>query len=95
MISSFEDNKFYISCGRGENWSDYDGPFNDIIEAVYFLEQVGGRSHASPELGTSVLCHFKDNQLDLVKDDNNMPINGVLLQLNDSVVYKNNVVWRK
>lgn len=77
MISSFEENKFYVMFGNGQKWSDYDGPFVDIQEAFSHMQDLCGNEYSSPEMiNNSVMTRFQNSRLNLVKDDNNSPING-------------------
>lgn len=93
MIQSFEEGKCYVVTGKGDKWSDYDGPF-DLFEGIDFLKRLGGESHASPELRTAALCLFESGQIGLAKDDSGRPITGDLLYESE-FVYCNGEIWTK
>lgn len=80
-ITEFTEKKYYISRWGGKEWSDYDGPFDTVPEAVERMIELCEWS--SPEmLNSTVLTYFEDNQLNLAKDDNGKPINGLHIQKN-------------
>ena len=92
-VTSFEENKFYIATGRGEKWSDYDGSFDAIQEAIEHLVQLCG-DNASPEMvNSAVITHFQNNMLDLVKDDNGLPIDGKQIHWKNTIWYQDKIIW--
>jgi hypothetical protein len=95
-ISKFEEDKFYILTGKGEKWSDFDGPFSTPKDAVDHLAKLCDE-YASPEIMRSaVLVRFKDNLLDLVRDDNNYsPINGSDIYWKNTIIYKGEILFER
>ena len=86
-IKSFSESKYYLLTGSGKKWSDFDGPFDTAKEAVDHMALLCGEN-ASPEiLASSVLVHFSNNVLELVKDDNDSPVNG-------NQIYWKNTIWK-
>lgn len=93
-ISEFIEDKYYVSTGTGKNWSDYEGPFNNLSEAFSQMSSLCG-DYASPEMVRSaLLTYFSNNMLDLVKDDNGNPINGRQVHLKNTI-YKDGQVLHK
>lgn len=91
-IKTFEDGMYYICTGNGQRWSDYDGPFDSIEKAISYLALLSG-DYATPEMLGSVLVFFKDNVLDLVKDDNKQPINGKAIFFKKTIRLNEKVIW--
>jgi len=92
-IDSFTEDKFYLSTGKGENWSDYDGPFDNIQEVCDHMAVLCGEYTTPEMLHSAVVTHFKNNVLDLVKDDNGSPVNGNQIYWKNTIYYKGEVAW--
>lgn len=91
MITSFEENKYYVMTGKGENWSDYDGPFDSPAGACHFLKKLCG-AWASPEALSATVVEFKEGRLDLFKCDNNNPVNGNSVFWSNTVYHKGVII---
>lgn len=92
-VTEFEEGMYYVSTGRGENWSDYDGPFPNPTEAVNHMAELCGE-YATPEMvNSAVLTHFRDGQLDLAKDDNRQPINGQAIHWGSTIWKDGEIIW--
>lgn len=92
-ITEFTEDKYYLSTGTGEKWSDYDGPFDTLREAVLHMASLCGEN-ASPEmLKSAILTYFKNNELDLVKDDNGSPINGHQIYWKNTILKGGEILW--
>lgn len=85
--SSFIEDKFYLMAGSGQRWEDFEGPFDSAQLAFQDLKYLA-HELSSPEMLNIVVCSFKNNVLDLVKDDEGRPINGHLYKSGDQVVYQ-------
>jgi hypothetical protein len=92
-VTEFEEDNYYLLMGSGDKWSDYDGPFKNIKEAIDHMANLCGK-WASPEMiNSAVLTFFKNNALDLVKDDNGSPINGNKFYWKETIVKDNVLLW--
>ena len=81
QITKFEPNKFYVMTPPGEQWSDYDGPFDTDEEALNFLRQfINENFNHSPEMLMMVVIHFDGKHTNLVKRDG-VPLDGQYLTL--------------
>lgn len=92
-ITEFIEGSFYLSTGSGKRWSDYDGPFETIQEAVQYMALLCG-DLASPEMiNSTVVTHFSNNVLDLVKDDNGVPIDGKQICWKNTICKDGEIIW--
>lgn len=92
MTEGFTEGKFYIMTGKGERWSDFDGPFNGAVDACAVLTTLAGE-WSSPELVKATLVKFQNNVLSLVKDDGGNPVNGNQIQWRNTIVINNEIAW--
>ncbi|RDJ35060.1 MAG: hypothetical protein DWQ19_09500 [Crenarchaeota archaeon] len=78
-MNKFEKGKYYVCTPPGENWSDFEGPFDSEQEGREYLSKFVG-PYVTPELGRIVLTVFNDdNKLHLVKDEQDRIVNVNLL----------------
>lgn len=92
-INEFTEGKYYLLTGKGEKWSDYDGPFDTAKEAVNHMAMLCGEFTTPEMLNSAVLTHFKDNQLHLLRDDNGSPINGQQIFYNNTIYKNGEIIW--
>lgn len=95
-VSEFVEGMYYVMTGPGEDWSDFDGAFDCIRDAVLHLAALSAGDYSVPEVVNScVLTHFVDNQLHLVRDDKGLPIDGKQLCWGNTIVKNGVVLWEK
>jgi hypothetical protein len=66
-IDHFIEGKYYVMSGQGENWSDFDGPFDDVEDAKMFLGQFDNAF--TPPERHMVVVKVGKYTLDLVKEN--------------------------
>ena len=76
MITKFEENKFYVTTPPGEQWGDFEGPFDNQEDAEDHLCLFINKDYSfSPEMLHMAVVKFENDVLDLVKI-NGVPLNG-------------------
>ena len=93
MDDHFIEGKYYVSTAGGENWSDYEGPFDTAKEAVETLASLCDEWSSPEMLHSCVLTYFHNNVLDLAKDDQGCAINGQQIGWGNTILRGGKVVW--
>lgn len=87
MLNSFDENCYYVQTGTGSKWDDFDGPFEKFSDALDQLKRLCDGDYVVPEvLNSAVIVVFKNNLLDLVKDDKGQPIDGKCIYWKKSII---------
>lgn len=93
MIKAFTEGKYYVSTGKGVNWSDYEGPFDTAEGGIEHLAQLCSEWSSPEMLHGCVLTYFHNNQLHLAKDDQGMPINGQQISWGNTILRGGKIIW--
>lgn len=91
-MNSFIEGKYYLMSGRGQQWSDYEGPM-EFSEAFSLLRRLCDHAYVTPETLPTVICYFDGKQLDLVRCDDGTYLNGKQFHTGSSIVYKEEMIW--
>jgi len=92
-IKSFTEGKYYVSTGGGENWSDYEGPFDTAKEAVETLAELCSEWSSPEMLYGCVVTYFHNNVLDLCKTDQGIAINGQQISWGNTIMKDGEIIW--
>lgn len=91
MDTHFTEGKYYVCTNGGENWGDFHGPYDTAKEAVEVLASLCDEWSSPEMLYHNVLTYFTNNQLDLSRTDQGIPINGSQI-MEGNVLFKDGVI---